>query len=296
MMPERWGRIDELFGAALRVDPAEREAWLRRACGGDDNVRAEVGRLLTQNERVARGGSPDAQGRAPDETGSWHSRSACRLPRGPEPIDHVGAGPVAGSGGFSPKSAIATGSQPNPNPEAEPAARARLRALPMVYILILAMATFWRCAVLGDDDVVLHSLDAIAIGTLGGVVALLSSRWPVSLAQLRALELGMVGLFASRVTIVQYRLMLMFSLRDHPMMAQLTMKNIVLLTSILILTSGLHAPKTWRRAALVAGPLALLPFATLSVLYLRHPGAMGWLGRGRGKGEAPRSCSSASTR
>ena len=107
----------------------------------------------------------------------------------------------------------------------------------------------------------------------------------------------MVGLVASRVTIVQYRLMLMFSLRDDPMMAQLIMKNIVLLTSILILTYGLHVPKTWRRAALVAVPLALLPFATLSVLYLRHPEAMGWLGRGLGETARPhRSCSSASMR
>ena len=51
------------------------------------------------------------------------------------------------------------------------------------------------------------------------------------------------------------------------MMAQLTMKNVVLLTSILILTYGLYVPKSWRRAALVVGPLALLPFATLLVLY-----------------------------
>ena len=39
-------------------------------------------------------------------------------------------------------------------------------------------------------------------------------------------------------------------------------------------------PKSWRRAALVVGPLALLPFATLLVLYLRHPEAMAWLGHG----------------
>jgi hypothetical protein len=37
--------------------------------------------------------------------------------------------------------------------------------------------------------------------------------------------------------------MLTFSLRDDPMMAQLIMKNIVFLTSILILTYGLHVPK-----------------------------------------------------
>ena len=60
-MPERWSRIDEFVNAALRVDPAERETWLRRACGDDDNLRAEIGRLLTQNERAAR---------APEDTGS----------------------------------------------------------------------------------------------------------------------------------------------------------------------------------------------------------------------------------
>ena len=90
----------------------------------------------------------------------------------------------------------------------------------------------------------------------------------------------MIGMLASRVAFVQYRLMLVYSLRDDPMMAQLTMKNVVLITSILILTYGLYVPKSWRRAALVVGPLALLPFATLLALYLRHPEAMGWLGQG----------------
>ena len=264
---------------------------------GANMLGTECSRLLTPNERAERDGSPGPLGQDPEATGSWHSHSAGRLRSGPEPIDHVGAASVADSGGFSPRAAIATGSQPYSTSEAEPAERIWLRAPPLVYLLILAMATSWRCALLRDDDVVLHYLDATVIAALGGVLALLASRWPVSLAWLRALELGMVGLIASRVTIVQYRLMLTFSLRDDPMMAQLIMKNIVLLTSILILTYGLHVPKTWRRAALVAGPLALLPFATLSVLYLRHPQAMGWLGRGWGKGEAPpRLCSSASRR
>src|SRR5262249_50371061 len=241
----------------------------------------------TPNERAERDESPNPQGQPPDATGSWHSHSAGRLRSGPETIDHVGAASVADSSGFSPRAAIATGSQPSSTSEAEPAVRARLRALPLVYLLILAMATSWRCVLLGDEDVVLHYLDATVIAALGGVIALLSSRWPISLARLRALELGMVGLIASRVTIVQYRLILTFSLREDPMMAQLIMKNIVLLPAILILTYGLHVPKTWRRAALVAGPLALLPFATLSVLYLRRPETMGWLGRGWGKGAAP---------
>ena len=72
------------------------------------------------------------------------------------------------------------------------------------------------------------------------------------------------------------------------MLAQLTMKNVVLLTAILILTYGLYVPKSWRRAAFVVGPLAILPFATLLALYLRHPDAMGWLWRGWKKSTAPR--------
>src|SRR6202030_1357936 len=95
-----------------------------------------------------------------------------------------------------------------------------------------------------------------------------------------ALELGMIGMLASRVAFVEYRLILGFSLRDDPMMAQQTMKNVVLVTTILILTYGLYVPKSWRRAALVVGPLALLPFATLLALFLRHREAMEWLGKG----------------
>ena len=150
----------------------------------------------------------------------------------------------------------------------------------MIYILMLGIAIFWRRAVLGSEDLTLYQFDVVIIMALVGIIALLWSRWPIPLAWLKALELGMLGLLACRLTFVQYRLMLVYSLRDDPMMAQLTMKNIVLLTSILILTYGLYVPKSWRRAALVVGPLALLPFATLLVLYLRHPEPMAWLGRG----------------
>jgi serine/threonine-protein kinase len=248
---------------------------------------AQCARLLAPAERAERDEAPDPQGQAPEARRSWHFRSAGRLPSRPGPTDPVGVDARADSGGFSARAAIATDSGPDSTSEAEPGVRIRLRALPLVYVLILALATAWRCAVLGDEDVVLHYLDATAMAALAGAFALLSSRWPVSLAQLRALELAMVGLFATRVTVVQYRLMLLFSLRGEPLMAQLILKNIVLLTAILILTYGLYVPKTWRRAALVAGPLALLPFATLAALALRHPEAMGWLGRGWGQGEAP---------
>jgi serine/threonine-protein kinase len=90
--------------------------------------------------------------------------------------------------------------------------------------------------------------------------------------------------------------MLGFSLRGDVMMAQLTMKNVVLMTSVLILTYGLYVPKSWRGAALVVGPLALLPFATSLVLYLRYPEAMRWLKLGWYRSETLGSGSSFSTR
>ena len=94
------------------------------------------------------------------------------------------------------------------------------------------------------------------------------------------MELGVVVMLAGMLAFAQYRLMLEASLREDTMVAQLVFKNIVLITSVLILTYGLYVPKSWRRAAVVVGPLAVMPFATLLVLYLKHPEQMGWLERG----------------
>ena len=129
---------------------------------------------------------------------------------------------------------------------------------------------------------------------LAGLIALLWSRWPIPLPGLKALELAMIGLLAGRFAFVQYRMMLESSLHGDKLTAQLTMKNVVLLTAVLILTYGLYVPKSWRRAAIVVGPLALLPFATLAVLALQHPTAMAWLwqqgpDRTTPQGRAPRA-------
>ncbi|HMB07058.1 MAG TPA: serine/threonine-protein kinase [Isosphaeraceae bacterium] len=290
MTPERWCRIGELFEAAVRIDPVGREAWLRAACGGDDELRAEVGRLLDQDERADRDGfltPPEETDPPADRTGSWPPRVAA--PRqGPGPPAPAGDAPADATGGFTPREAIAPPVGRHTISEPQPVVRARLRELPMVYILILAASTLWRRAVLGEEDPTLSRVDAGIIGVLVGLSALLWSRWPVPLGWLKTLELGMVGLLASRVAFVQYRMMLGFSLRGDVMMAQLTLKNVVLLTSVLILTYGLYVPKSWRRAALVAGPLAVLPFATLLVLAVRYPVATRWLWEGWKMSRTPR--------
>jgi tRNA A-37 threonylcarbamoyl transferase component Bud32 len=291
MTAERWIRIDELFAGALKIDPAGRQDWLIAACGDDEELRAEVARLLDQDERAAQERFltvPGSATWATDQTRTWDHAGDRRSPPGPEPIDFGETDPVAGLGGFSPKPVIAAGSRPHPLSEAVSVVRARLRELPMIHILTVVMAYLWRCMILGDNDRVLRYLDASVIAFLGGVLGLLWSRWRASLAWLQALELGMIGILAIRLATVEYRLVLRSSLSNDPMMAQFIVKNIVLLTAILIPSYGLYVPKNWRRAALVVGPLALLPFATLLVLFLRHPGAMGWLGRGWRVSETPR--------
>jgi eukaryotic-like serine/threonine-protein kinase len=51
MTPERWRRVDELFHSALGRDGAERAAFLREACEGDDSLRGEVERLIAAHEK-----------------------------------------------------------------------------------------------------------------------------------------------------------------------------------------------------------------------------------------------------
>jgi len=282
MTPELSRRIGELFEAVVRIDPAGREAWLRAACGGDDELRTEVGRLLAQHERVDPSGfltPPEAAGPPSERTASGPARvEAPSQP--PEPAGGPGDAPANESGGLAPRRAIASQKEQQTVSELSDAVRARLCELPIVYILILAASTLWSRGVLGREDATIARVDGTIILALVGLIALLLSRCPIPLTSLQALELGAVGLLAGRVTFVEYRLMLRFSQRGDMMTASITLKNVVLLTAVLILTYGLYVPKTWRRAALVAGPLALLPFATLSVLALQHPAAMAWLWEG----------------
>src|SRR5438445_10713477 len=53
MGPGRWGTIERLYHAALKIPEADRSAYLADACAGDDALRHEVESLLAQ--RVSAG-------------------------------------------------------------------------------------------------------------------------------------------------------------------------------------------------------------------------------------------------
>src|SRR5215469_10702980 len=46
LTPERWQQIKEAFGAVLECEPDARDACLRRVCGEDESLCAEVRSLL----------------------------------------------------------------------------------------------------------------------------------------------------------------------------------------------------------------------------------------------------------
>lgn len=58
MTPERWQREEELFAEALERPPAERPAFLKRECAGDDALRAELESLLSDGGKAWRAALP----------------------------------------------------------------------------------------------------------------------------------------------------------------------------------------------------------------------------------------------
>lgn len=289
MTAEQSRRAAELFAKAREIPNSERPAWLRTECGDDAIICAEVLRLLAEHSNDPRDDVATESARRPsEETRSWFSGKESLPSYGTAKSDSVGASRITGVTGFSPRAVIASMPRSQMSEAAEADVRPRLRELPIIHILTLAMANFWRCHILRDDDPALSWLDAIVIGLLAGLFALLCSRWHGSLAWLRGLELGLVGLLAARLVIVEYRVVLRSSIAGDAVTAQFVTKNVVLLIAILIPSYGLYVPKNWRLAAAVVGPLAVLPFATILALYLGHPEAMDWLRHGWKSSQTPR--------
>jgi tetratricopeptide (TPR) repeat protein len=56
MTPERWDQINEVFAAAHRLSPSERDDYLRATCGTDGPLHAAVVDLLEQDQQAEREG------------------------------------------------------------------------------------------------------------------------------------------------------------------------------------------------------------------------------------------------
>jgi serine/threonine-protein kinase len=52
MKPERWQQIEQLYHAALKLEPSERSAFLQEACAGDEQLRREAESLLGYQQQA----------------------------------------------------------------------------------------------------------------------------------------------------------------------------------------------------------------------------------------------------
>ena len=64
-MPRNWPKVEELYHAALVKDPAEREAFIAEACGGNHDLRNEVRSSVDQGLELSLG-IPRALFKLPD--------------------------------------------------------------------------------------------------------------------------------------------------------------------------------------------------------------------------------------
>jgi eukaryotic-like serine/threonine-protein kinase len=65
MNPDRWKRLEEIYHAARTRDAAERAAYVAEACGGDEDLKAQVDSLLVHGEALSKLESKVGPGVAP---------------------------------------------------------------------------------------------------------------------------------------------------------------------------------------------------------------------------------------
>jgi hypothetical protein len=46
MTPERWRQVEEIYHSAMEREKSQRVAFLKEACGGDEELRCDVESLL----------------------------------------------------------------------------------------------------------------------------------------------------------------------------------------------------------------------------------------------------------
>ncbi|MEK6247667.1 MAG: serine/threonine protein kinase, partial [Planctomycetales bacterium] len=105
----------------------------------------------------------------------------------------------------------------------------------------------------------------------GAMIYGLSRPCQHSMRQLRAIELMVFGLPVLFLVAYQYLFMLQEAQLGDATMTLAAMKSSVIYFFALILVYGMFIPNTWRRAAMVVIPIAILPAAVAITLRLTHP-------------------------
>src|SRR3954469_12853278 len=63
-MPEQWRKIEEVFQAALGLEPGERTSYVAEACAHDHGLKVEIEQLLAQYDNAGRAAAEPFEGEA----------------------------------------------------------------------------------------------------------------------------------------------------------------------------------------------------------------------------------------
>src|SRR5579872_21471 len=160
---------------------------------------------------------------------------------------------------------LVSGSVPRIENETEALLRIRLRAAAIV--LLVAVAAFFIRSFFVEDAPV-RWLQGMVSAVLAVIVAVLSSRKPISLAQLRWCELAIFGLISGYLGMYEYQLVLAKAHAGNPIFELAAIKSCVLYFFAVMLLYGTFIPNSWQRAAKVLVPMAAMPFIVMGSLRL----------------------------
>ncbi|MES2792259.1 MAG: serine/threonine-protein kinase [Planctomycetota bacterium] len=151
---------------------------------------------------------------------------------------------------------LVRGGRPQIHDETLALLRQRLQASALV--LFVAVSAFWVRSLFVVDSPI-RGLQLLVAITLG-ISTWQLSRWHrVSLRELRLAEVGLFWATAVGLVVYQFSLLHVKVHEGDEVGAVAGMKSCVVYFFGVIILYGTFIPNTWRRAALVVGPMALLP-------------------------------------
>jgi hypothetical protein len=186
-------------------------------------------------------------------------------------VDYPTRDPGSTPSPTEPRVEVIAGKRPRLAAETHDLLRVRLRALTLMFFIGTSLFLVRNIILLRSNrDLptwVLHI--AVDVG-LGLVLALLASRRPLTMTQLRALELATFGMMTALFSTVHYRTILAGVRLGDPLRVLATVKNTILFNFLMIYGYALFIPTTARRAAAVVGAIAAMPIIVGSALRVRH--------------------------
>jgi serine/threonine-protein kinase len=181
---------------------------------------------------------------------------------------------VSREGGVSPRVGVGVvaGSGVHFSEETQLLLRVRLRAVALAMSCAFGaflMRDFWLAGHYRDPLIV--AFHCAVVAAFIASFAALSGRRPITLRQLRAMEMVLFGMTIAFFVTIHYRLAQLRVAEGDRVMLMATIKNTVLFIFAMIVLYGMFNPNTWRRAAAVVGVIVAATLLSPLVLRVLHP-------------------------